>query len=56
MGAPDLGEEDCRHHVDRLEEGGPFRRQLFETTSSLSVSGKESGPPGNHSWRWPSGS
>jgi hypothetical protein len=38
-------------HVDRLEEGGTFRRQLFETTSSLSVSGKESVPPGNYSWR-----
>ena len=38
-GAPDLGEENCRDHVDRLEEGGTFRRQLFETTSSLSASG-----------------
>jgi len=38
-GTPDSGEEDCRDHLDRLEEGGTFRRQLFETTSSLSASG-----------------
>ena len=25
--------------LDRVEEGGTFRRQLFETTSSLSASG-----------------
>ena len=41
---PHLGEEDFLDHVDRLEEGGKFRRQPFETTSSLSVSGKESVP------------
>jgi hypothetical protein len=41
-----LKEGSKRDHVDRLEEGGTFRRQLFETTSSLSVSGKESVPPG----------
>jgi hypothetical protein len=33
------GKEDCRDHVDRLEEGGTFRRQLFEITSNLSASG-----------------
>jgi hypothetical protein len=56
-GALDLGAEDCRDHVDRLEEGGTFRRQLFETTSSLSASGRESVPSlGGHSRRWPSGS
>ena len=38
-GTPDSGEEDCRDHVDRLEKGGTFRRQTFETTSSLSASG-----------------
>jgi hypothetical protein len=38
-GAPDPGEEDCRDHIDRLEEGGTFRRQLFEITSSVSASG-----------------
>src|SRR5258708_36088997 len=43
-GASYLGEEDCRDHLDRLEEGGKFRRQTFETTGSLSVSGKESVP------------
>jgi hypothetical protein len=32
-------EEDCRDHIDRLEEGGTFRRQLFEITSSVSASG-----------------
>ena|ERR1700674_24697 len=31
---------------DGVELRGTFRRQLFETTSSLSVSGKESVPPG----------
>ena len=40
-----LARKDCRDHVDRLEEGGAFRRQLFETTSRLSVSGRESVPP-----------
>ena len=39
MARADLGQEDCRDHLDGLEEGGPFRRQLFETTSSLSASG-----------------
>src|SRR6266849_2941000 len=43
-GAPYVGEEDCCDRLDRLEEGGKFRRQIFETTSSLSVSGKESVP------------
>src|SRR5260370_22053643 len=43
-GAPYPGEEDCSDRPDRLEEGGKFRRQTFETTSSLSVSGKESVP------------
>jgi hypothetical protein len=38
-GPPDLGPKDCRDHLDRLEEGGTFRRQLFETTSCLSASG-----------------
>jgi hypothetical protein len=56
-GAPDPGEEDCRDHLDRLEEGGRFRRQLFEITSRLSASGRDSVPlPGDHSWRRPSGS
>jgi hypothetical protein len=36
----------CMNDAHYLEEGGTFRRQLFETTSSLSVSGKESVPPG----------
>jgi len=38
-GPPDLGQEDRRDHLDRLEEGGTFRRQLSETTSRLSASG-----------------
>jgi hypothetical protein len=43
-GTPDPGEEDCRDHLAGLEEGGTFRCQLSETTSSLSASGGESAP------------
>ena len=46
-GALDLGEEDCRDHLDRLEEGGTFRRQLFKT-SSLSACDRESVPSWDH--------
>ena len=38
-GAPDAGAQDGRDHFGRLEERGALRRQLFETTNSLSVSG-----------------
>jgi hypothetical protein len=38
-GATDAGEKDCRDYADRVEEGGTFRRQSFETTNSLSASG-----------------
>src|SRR5207253_1380606 len=43
-GSSHLGQEDCRDHVDRLEERSKFRRQTFETTSSLSVSGERVRP------------
>ena len=39
-GSAYLSEEDCSDYVDRLEERSKFRRQTFETTSSLSVSGQ----------------
>ena len=40
FGTTHLGAQDCRHHFDRLEEGGTFRRRTSETTSSLSVCGE----------------
>ena len=37
-GASDLGQEDCHHRVDRVEERSVLRRPTSETTNSLSVS------------------
>ena len=37
-GAADPGQEDCHHRVDRVEERSELRRQISETTNSLSVS------------------
>jgi hypothetical protein len=34
----DLGQEDCHHRIDRVEEGSVLRRPASETTNSLSVS------------------
>jgi hypothetical protein len=36
-GAANLGQEDCHHRVDRVEEGSVLRRPTSETTNSLSV-------------------
>src|SRR5215469_651587 len=44
FGTTHLGAQDRRHHFDRLEEGGTFRRRTSETTSSLSVCGELSLP------------
>ena len=49
-GSPHLGAKDCGDHSHRLEERSTFRRETIETTSSLSVSNRESVPSlGNHS-------
>ena len=37
-GAPHPGAQDCRDHLDRLEERSVLRRSTSETTNSLSVS------------------
>jgi len=37
-GASNLGQEDCHHRVDGVEERSVLRRPTSETTSSLSVS------------------
>jgi hypothetical protein len=36
-GAPDLGQKDCQHCVDCVEERSKLRRPISETTNSLSV-------------------
>ncbi len=38
-GVADLGQEDCHHCLNCVEERSVLRRQSFETTNSLSVSG-----------------
>ncbi len=48
--------QDCRDHFGCLEERRAFRRRKPETTSSLSVSGRESAPSQDYAWRWQSGS
>ena len=37
-GASKLGQEDCHHRVDGVEERSVLRRPTSETTNSLSVS------------------
>ena len=49
-----LGQEDCHHRVDRVEERSELRRPTSETTNSLSVSDRVRSISGNFSGggRW----
>src|SRR5271155_2201241 len=49
-GAPDLGAQDGRHHLDRVEERSALRRPTSETTNSLNVSGQS--VPSWNFFRW----
>jgi len=53
-GASDLGQEDCHHRVDGVEERSVLRRPTSETTNSLSVSDRVRSISGNFSGggRW----
>jgi len=53
-GASHLGQEDCHHRVDGVEERSVLRHPTSETTNSLSVFGVRS-IPWDFPWRWPVG-
>src|SRR5580658_10921177 len=55
-GATDLGQKDCHHRVDRVEERSVLRSPTSETTNSLSVWGSLPLHHWGFLWRWPAGS
>src|SRR6267143_7277799 len=48
-GASDLGQEDCHHRVDGVDERSVLRGPTSETTNSLSVSDRVRSISGNFS-------
>jgi len=55
-GATDLGQKDCHHCINRVEERSVLRSPTSETTNSLSVWGSLALHHWGFLWRWPAGS